>query len=87
MHLSFLIGVALIMIIGEMLSENIGLLVHSPQWSHVYSFFGYMVSLSSSGTFTSCQNPPNNDVSTISDFWMRRFSTYEGLHFFIINIT
>ncbi|WP_407681745.1 CBO0543 family protein [Pseudalkalibacillus salsuginis] len=39
----FLFVTSFIMMVGEMISDNIGLLVHSPQWSHAFSFFGYML--------------------------------------------
>ncbi|WP_408006329.1 CBO0543 family protein [Pseudalkalibacillus sp. A8] len=39
----FIVVISFIMMVGEMVGEKVGLLEHSAHWSHVFSFFGYML--------------------------------------------
>ncbi|WP_370529711.1 CBO0543 family protein [Alkalihalobacillus sp. AL-G] len=39
----FVLTIGFIMMMIEVLSERIGLLTHSSQWNHIYSFFGYII--------------------------------------------
>lgn len=40
---SFLVLTSIFIAIIERLSESFGFFIHSDQWKHIYSFFGYLV--------------------------------------------
>jgi hypothetical protein len=43
---AFILILSLLMTLFEKMAEEWGLFIHSPQWEHVYTFFGYIIYLS-----------------------------------------